>query len=870
MSTTGVEEKVSPIAVLFAISAKKGGAVWGTDQNEAGQRARIFNDVLKEESNKITVDTEFLNRFNEMITGFSPPPLTQELITKIGEEFDNLKKSLVDDPQWEVFWDTIRSRTKENSDEPEFTEKDIEMFKVDVINAYRMKIFSLAQYVYENNFKSQPNTEEVEKAKGKAQIFKDLILKVNIATREKSENETVLDYVQEYYKKNVGKFLMDKYSPNELIMEVAKQAKKDNLNDQQIRELVAKKREELFQQCVSVSDGDPKRVPYFKLNGDEVAKSMFDEMMPEETLFQKVKNVGAVNSLFNVDYTDVVDILKLDFDTAMVKSAFYQLKAPSNETMKIAQQDHFSTALQESKEQVLEKLKTVSFSDLNLSVEQAKTFLTIMGAVQDKNGKTLMDAARESGKYTEGEFQDLEKHEKKVLLHLDDPEKYAVMRLGAQKVYSDEYFRFEDEIQRIEKIASEDEKIAAIKTLFDATVNTSGQAIQMDKGVAGLNMVGQGTPVELVALYEKLQGPVNARNTVTRDNYQAMFNLLKESAAEYKRQYFHGGLIPEGTEKYVELLKRPSPLHALLVNNMLQLPKDASVLNQNNVNNKNPNGLTLLQLAQKLGKDDMIPELVKAGANPEVKTTDYKRSFLTRLTDTVKGVIEGKGLSQWKTPPERSVTEIAEISGRKDIVESIQDAVKERNETASKEKSKQENILLSELDSTMRVQPTTSPTSTVQPKPSDNPLLIESKSRTITPLLTQQRQKTPFDPAVNKYLEEIKSLLKEVEKAEQEVDKTDKQEVRLIGVEKTALTSAKSIIEKSDLSSPESREMLEQKLQGVLRSAKESIVKINGHEMTLNSDLSGKRELLLQDICQDMRTEVSQSQKRGPSSSQRG
>ncbi len=877
MSTTGVNDKVSPITILFAISAKKGDAVWGTDQNEAGQRARIFNDVLKEESNKITADAAFLKRFNEMITGFNPPPLTEELLTKIGEEFDNLKKTLVEDPQWEVFWDTIRSRKKGNTDEPEFTEEDIQRFQVDVINGYRMKIFSLAQFDHEKKLNLQPNSDEVEKAKGKAQIFKDLILKVNIATREKAENETVLDYVQEYYKKNIGKFLMDKYSPNELIQEVAKQAKKDNLNDQQIRELVANKREELFQRCISVSDGDPKRVPYFKLNGDEVARKIFDELMPEETLFNKVKNVEAVNKLFDVDYTDIPDILKLDSNTAMVKSAFYQLTAPSNETMKAAQQDHFSTLLRESKDQVVGKLKTVSFSELNLSVEQAKAFISEIGVAQDKNGHTLLEAARISGKYTDAQYNELVSYSNTVDVepNLNDPEQYAVMRLGAQKVYSDEYFQFDDELKRIESLTSEDEKLAAIKKLFDATVNTSTQAIQMGTGVSGLNMVGQGTPAEIFELYKKLQGPIDNRNTVTRENYQEMFELLKESGAEYRKQYFHGGLIPEGTEKYSALLKKPSPLHALLTNDMLNLPKDASVLNQTNINNKNVEGLTLLQLAQKLGKDDMIPELVKAGANPDLKTTDYKRSFFTRLTDTVKGLVEGKGLSQWKTPPERSVIEIAEVSGRKDIVGSIQNAVIERKETVSKEKTKQDNVLLSELESTMRVQPQSTPKKTVQPKVptvdvTSNPLLIEStKPPTITPLLMQQRQKTPSDPAVSKYLEDINALLKEVEKAGREVDKSDTQEIRLIQVEKTALVKAKAVIEKSDLTSPEGKEDIGKKLQSVMREANNKMKEIN-HGMVMNSDLSGKRDELLSDIRQHVRSELSQPQKRGPSSSQRG
>lgn len=345
MSKEGHSEKISPVTVLYAIDAKKGDALWGNDQNNAGQRARVFNDVLKEESNKIKADPMFVERFVDLIKGFQPPPVTEDVIAKIEKEFEHFKKELTSDPLWETFWEKIRDQKKPLTDEPQFTEEDIKAFQTDVINGYRMKMFSQGQLAYETNLNEQMNEarkagnqsklDSLEKESGKAQLFKDLILKVNIASREKKENQTTNDFLQQYYRDGVGAGIMAKATPNDLIIEIAKKAQENSMSETELKSYIEKKLDAHFNSIMATPVGSPNRVPYFQLYDKQSARQIYDELLPVDAILNKVKGYQIASVLGVVPNPEG--------QTSIDQSAFFPTTKPTNEGMKISGSQRHST-----------------------------------------------------------------------------------------------------------------------------------------------------------------------------------------------------------------------------------------------------------------------------------------------------------------------------------------------------------------------------------------------------------------------------------------------------------------------------------------------------------------------------------------------
>lgn len=420
--------------------------------------------------------------------------------------------------------------------------------------------------------------------------------------------------------------------------------------------------------------------------------------------------VGTLEKLHEKIYDEAVDISKQvqslfnDFDPEAASRV-------SQLTMKI--QNAYNPRLLENYITEIKSLQTKMLHEnvASLSIE-ALTDFAKKGRLSevDSSGKTLLEKVRDSGNYSTTQYRELAKQavNADVKVTLDDQEQYAAMRIAASKVHSDEFFVFEDEIQRIEGLASTEAKFNAVKKLYEIVMDDSGMMGVSHETLPAINLFGGGTPEQIEKAGRKLQDKEGKPIEVTLENYEEILKNLKEAGKAYKDNYFDSSVAPEGKEPkaVLPLLAKPSPLHAMLEQGLLELPKDAKALKGVNIDSKNPEGLTLLQLAQKQGKDDMIPELVRLGANPEAKTTNYQRKGLTRFTDTIKGLFSGNGLKAWKVPPERSVTEIAEMSGKMDVVKSIQDAVKDRKQSVVKERDPTELELLGELENVTSKKPT--------------------------------------------------------------------------------------------------------------------------------------------------------------------
>lgn len=85
---------------------------------------------------------------------------------------------------------------------------------------------------------------------------------------------------------------------------------------------------------------------------------------------------------------------------------------------------------------------------------------------------------------------------------------------------------------------------------------------------------------------------------------------------------------------------------------------------KNSLNEPNPRGETPLHEAVRTGNKELVEVLLKAGSNPMLETTHYKRGFM----GTIKDFFNGKGLD---TPP-RTATQLARHLGQQELVELLE------------------------------------------------------------------------------------------------------------------------------------------------------------------------------------------------------
>lgn len=99
---------------------------------------------------------------------------------------------------------------------------------------------------------------------------------------------------------------------------------------------------------------------------------------------------------------------------------------------------------------------------------------------------------------------------------------------------------------------------------------------------------------------------------------------------------------------------------------------------------KKPEAKEALKTAIANGNKELTTKMLAFGADPNIKTTDYKRNFGQRLKDVFKK--KGGGLKALFKAPERSLKEIASLDGNQQLANAIETA--EKQKTISKEEQR--------------------------------------------------------------------------------------------------------------------------------------------------------------------------------------
>jgi hypothetical protein len=226
--------------------------------------------------------------------------------------------------------------------------------------------------------------------------------------------------------------------------------------------------------------------------------------------------------------------------------------------------------------------------------------------------------------------------------------------------------------------------------------------------------------------------------------------------------------------------------------------------------------------------------LLEKGIDPNAKTTDYKRNFWTKVKDTLGG-----GIKNWKNPPPRTFSEVAQLTGNTLLTEGPKTTEPPIFEL-------QQRLLLVESEVTQLKQSL-----------GEGPGVKEPLSRSSKVLDFEPRQDHHIPRGmVVKNQQTINNLIHELNGHILNADPRDR---KLIEIQRNALTEVKEFLDKNpDLSSnPKKAEAFSKVLSEQIDKANE--MRIKEHQgANIPDALSNRVEEKLREMRDDITTSKEQ------------
>ncbi len=273
---------------------------------------------------------------------------------------------------------------------------------------------------------------------------------------------------------------------------------------------------------------------------------------------------------------------------------------------------------------------------------------------------------------------------------LDDPKTYAMLKDHAKQFHYSENYQYFEGMSAVEKSYNQYKEDPSEKNKLDLLSNINklyNDLIKPDDGRVGFELdavVKLNLPDSILPQGFHTKFPLKDVGEID----QIMGNL--RDIDKFCKNYVvaSNAGIPSGDKP---ILDSPFPIHQLVKNSNIEFNSRTKELlgvlvKHKDINQKDPAGQTPLQIAAMQGNSSVISELLKAGANPKLTTTNYKRGFLTKLGDAVGSMLKGKFKGAWDDAPPRTAGQIADISGNKELAATL--LAKERTYVAPPEPEK--------------------------------------------------------------------------------------------------------------------------------------------------------------------------------------
>lgn len=366
--------------------------------------------------------------------------------------------------------------------------------------------------------------------------------------------------------------------------------------------------------------------------------------------FNKFRNL--VNMGADLTYADMQEgdpVRKTAFQIIFPKLTDTQLKELAKNPDIASQLKDLKQNLDVMDRRALAAAKAGNFEALKLMVSNG-----IVITKENEKGESILDLAKKN--LPKEQFQEIVQMAKahSTQLDLDNPEQYAIVKAYAKNIHVLEYFDFRDSLEKTQKMTG-DARVNAIKNLAKDYI------FDLNPNVVALNLDGGGTPEDVIKLRDKLREYKDKLDPLSPADAEKILDLCERLNVKYS-DYLIGNQLPHKSSR--EIISSKYPVHTYLslyhsyVEGKQSERKNVrdAVLKHADIELKNLDGVTPLQLAARMGDEHLVSHMLDIGA----KTTEYKRSTGQAFRDGFKGF--PKNLKYLFTTPPRTLEQIQAIT----------------------------------------------------------------------------------------------------------------------------------------------------------------------------------------------------------------